>query len=160
MAQKTENEDTEFKSVPETLTPCTNNCGLTSNASTNNMCLNCFTNAATSSSSSSTSSSSVSTSFHFVTDAKPSHEMKPEPDIETRIGTPETHPVANREVNRCSGCKKKVGLTGFRCRCGDLFCSKHRYSDRHECSYDYKAAGKEAIARENPLVRAARIAGI
>ncbi|KAK3001594.1 hypothetical protein RJ639_021600 [Escallonia herrerae] len=62
-----------------------------------------------------------------------------------------------REVNRCSGCKRKVGLMGFRCRCGDMFCSEHRYSDRHDCSFDYKAAGREAIARENPLVRAAKI---
>ncbi|OIW15445.1 hypothetical protein TanjilG_28644 [Lupinus angustifolius] len=64
---------------------------------------------------------------------------------------------AKRIVNRCSGCRRRVGLIGFRCRCGDLFCSEHRYSDRHECSYDYKAAGKEAIARENPLIRAAKI---
>ena len=64
---------------------------------------------------------------------------------------------AKRVVNRCSGCRRKVGLTGFRCRCGELFCSEHRYSDRHDCSYDYKAAGREAIARENPVVRAAKI---
>ncbi|KAH9613657.1 hypothetical protein KSS87_006965 [Heliosperma pusillum] len=64
---------------------------------------------------------------------------------------------AKRSVNRCSGCRKRVGLTGFRCRCGDLFCSEHRYTDRHECSYDYKAAGRAAIARENPVVRAAKI---
>jgi len=50
-----------------------------------------------------------------------------------------------------------VGLTGFRCRCGELFCGAHRYSDRHGCSYDYKGAGKDAIARENPVVRAAKI---
>ncbi|XP_057480965.1 zinc finger A20 and AN1 domain-containing stress-associated protein 5-like [Actinidia eriantha] len=62
-----------------------------------------------------------------------------------------------REVNRCSGCRRKVGLTGFRCRCGELFCSEHRYSDRHDCSFDYKAAGREAIARENPVVRPAKI---
>ncbi|MBA0680351.1 hypothetical protein Goari_012056 [Gossypium aridum] len=62
-----------------------------------------------------------------------------------------------KSVNRCSGCRKRVGLTGFRCRCGELFCSDHRYSDRHDCSYDYKAAGREAIARENPVVKAAKI---
>ncbi|XP_075077409.1 zinc finger A20 and AN1 domain-containing stress-associated protein 5 [Nicotiana tabacum] len=64
-----------------------------------------------------------------------------------------------REANRCSGigCRRKVGLIGFRCRCGDVFCSEHRYSDRHGCSYDYKAVGREAIARENPVVRAAKI---
>lgn len=57
----------------------------------------------------------------------------------------------------CTGCRKKLGLMGFRCRCGDMFCSEHRYSDRHDCSYDYKAAGREAIARENPVVKAAKI---
>ncbi|XP_024983083.1 zinc finger A20 and AN1 domain-containing stress-associated protein 5-like [Cynara cardunculus var. scolymus] len=62
-----------------------------------------------------------------------------------------------RDVNRCSGCRRKVGLTGFRCRCGEMFCSEHRYSDRHDCSYDYKAAGREAISRENPMVRPAKI---
>ncbi|XP_074310539.1 zinc finger A20 and AN1 domain-containing stress-associated protein 1-like [Silene latifolia] len=71
-----------------------------------------------------------------------------------QASTPDT---AKRPVNRCSGCRKRVGLTGFRCRCGDLFCSDHRYSDRHDCSYDYKSAGREAIARENPVVRAAKI---
>ncbi|KAL2940824.1 Zinc finger A20 and AN1 domain-containing stress-associated protein 5 [Bienertia sinuspersici] len=67
-----------------------------------------------------------------------------------------TTPI-KKAVNRCSGCGKRVGLTGFRCRCGDLFCAEHRYSDRHDCSYDYKTAGREAIARENPVVRAAKI---
>ncbi|XP_076956779.1 uncharacterized protein LOC143632075 [Bidens hawaiensis] len=65
--------------------------------------------------------------------------------------------VVKKEVMRCSGCQKKVGLTGFRCRCGELFCSEHRYSDRHECGYDYKGVGREAIARENPVVKAAKI---
>ncbi|CAN6449196.1 unnamed protein product [Victoria cruziana] len=60
-------------------------------------------------------------------------------------------------VLRCSSCQKKVGLTGFRCRCGDLFCGRHRYSDAHDCSYDYKAKGREAIARENPVVKAAKV---
>ncbi|XP_076903008.1 zinc finger A20 and AN1 domain-containing stress-associated protein 5-like [Bidens hawaiensis] len=69
----------------------------------------------------------------------------------------DTNKLKKREINRCSGCRKKVGLTGFRCRCGEMFCSDHRYSDRHDCSYDYKAAGREAIARENPVVRAAKI---
>ncbi|CAD5179690.1 zinc finger AN1 domain-containing stress-associated protein 15-like [Musa acuminata AAA Group] len=62
-----------------------------------------------------------------------------------------------RFSKRCSTCRKKVGLTGFRCRCGDLFCGRHRYSDAHECSFDYKAAGREEIAKANPLIRAAKI---
>ncbi|KAL6966418.1 switch-activating protein Sap1 [Sarracenia purpurea var. burkii] len=68
-----------------------------------------------------------------------------------------TADAKRKEVNRCSGCRRKVGLTGFRCRCGELFCLEHRYSDRHDCSFDYKAAGREAIARENPVVRPAKL---
>ncbi|GFP87047.1 zinc finger a20 and an1 domain-containing stress-associated protein 5, partial [Phtheirospermum japonicum] len=39
-----------------------------------------------------------------------------------------------REVTRCSesGCRKKVGLMGFRCRCGDVFCSEHRGAGRRD----------------------------
>ncbi|RZS03358.1 hypothetical protein BHM03_00033539, partial [Ensete ventricosum] len=62
-----------------------------------------------------------------------------------------------RLVNRCSSCRKRVGLTGFRCRCGELFCAGHRYSDTHDCSFDYKAAGREQIAKANPLIRAAKL---
>eukprot|EP00475_Leptophrys_vorax_P018807 TRINITY_DN25679_c0_g1_i1.p1 TRINITY_DN25679_c0_g1~~TRINITY_DN25679_c0_g1_i1.p1 ORF type:complete len:176 (-),score=3.00 TRINITY_DN25679_c0_g1_i1:214-741(-) len=59
--------------------------------------------------------------------------------------------------NRCLVCKKKVGLTGFKCRCDGLFCSLHRYSDKHECSFDYKAAGREAIAKASPVIKADKI---
>ncbi|TVU44657.1 hypothetical protein EJB05_04103, partial [Eragrostis curvula] len=51
-----------------------------------------------------------------------------------------------------------VGLTGFRYRCGGTFCGSHRYTDAHACGFDYKAAGREQIAKQNPLVVAAKIA--
>ncbi|XP_042583234.1 AN1-type zinc finger protein 6 isoform X2 [Cyprinus carpio] len=54
--------------------------------------------------------------------------------------------------NRCFTCRKKVRLTGFDCRCGHLFCSIHRYSDVHNCSFDYKADAAEKIRKENPLI--------
>lgn len=54
--------------------------------------------------------------------------------------------------NRCHECRKKVGLTGFECRCGGLFCSLHRYSDKHKCSFDYHALGAEQIRKANPVV--------
>ncbi|XP_051993123.1 AN1-type zinc finger protein 6 isoform X2 [Xyrauchen texanus] len=54
--------------------------------------------------------------------------------------------------NRCFTCRKKVGLTGFDCRCGNIFCTAHRYSDTHNCSFDYKADAAEKIRKENPLI--------
>ena len=63
-------------------------------------------------------------------------------------------------TNRCFQCNKKVGLTGFGCRCGNTFCSVHRYSDKHGCSFDYKAAGREEIKTANPVVNAEKVARI
>ncbi|KAJ0657337.1 putative transcription regulator A20-like family [Helianthus debilis subsp. tardiflorus] len=104
---------------------------------------------------------------NVIVDFRPNSASSPEnPDLSRKRRLEASEPVSEssgdgfkrrRVVNRCSGCKKKVGLIGFTCRCGEMFCSEHRYSDRHDCSYDYKAAGREAIARENPVVRAAKI---
>ncbi|WRX18328.1 zinc finger protein, partial [Theobroma cacao] len=52
--------------------------------------------------------------------------------------------------NRCNSRNKRVGLTRFTCRCGNLFCGKHRYPEEHECCVDLKAIGREALVKENP----------
>lgn len=56
--------------------------------------------------------------------------------------------------SRCMSCKKKVGLLGFHCRCGGTYCEKHRYSDKHECTYDYKTHGRDQLAKDNPACAA------
>ncbi|XAR63427.1 hypothetical protein NMG60_11023360 [Bertholletia excelsa] len=158
MAQRTEKEETEFKVVPETITLCVNNCGVTGNPATNNMCQKCFN--ATTATTSSSSAAGITTPLNFSAgggDKSPRSTSSRSPDQAATVSDRSPVPTAKREVNRCSGCRRKVGLTGFRCRCGELFCAEHRYSDRHDCSYDYKAAGREAIARENPVVKAAKI---
>ena len=62
-----------------------------------------------------------------------------------------------KKKNRCLVCSKKIGLTGFTCRCGGLFCGIHRYTDKHECNFDYKALGAQEIKEANPVVRADKI---
>ena len=71
--------------------------------------------------------------------------------------TASSPPSKSSKRNRCFVCRKKVGLTGFECRCGSLFCSLHRYADKHECSFDYKKMGREEIQKRNPKVVAAKI---
>ncbi|AES88969.1 zinc finger AN1 domain stress-associated protein [Medicago truncatula] len=58
---------------------------------------------------------------------------------------------------RCSNCNKRVGLTGFNCRCGNLFCAVHRYSDKHDCPFDYRTSARDAIAKANPVVKAEKL---
>ncbi|KAG9138212.1 hypothetical protein Leryth_001440 [Lithospermum erythrorhizon] len=139
MAPRTEKEETEFNIVPESITPCINNCTLTINPTT-------------------ATSSSPATSA-APPPSSPSPRLSEPSSICPRLSAAAVV-VVKREVNRCWGCRRKVGLSGFRCRCGELFCSIHRYSDRHDCTYDYKSAGREAIERENPLVKAAKIVRI
>ena len=65
-----------------------------------------------------------------------------------------------KKKSRCLSCKKKLGLTGFSCRCGGLYCAIHRYSDKHECGFDYKAMGEKEISENNPLIVAQKVAKI
>ena len=58
---------------------------------------------------------------------------------------------------RCLTCRKKVGLTFFACRCGGIFCALHRYSDKHQCDFDYNALARQEIARNNPVIQGAKL---
>ncbi|KAH6558478.1 hypothetical protein KP509_1Z062000 [Ceratopteris richardii] len=65
--------------------------------------------------------------------------------------------VSDAKPIRCYSCRRRVGLTGFKCRCGNSFCSVHRYSEEHNCTFDYKAKAKKEIAANNPVVKAPKI---
>lgn len=57
----------------------------------------------------------------------------------------------NPKPTRCKTCNKKVGLTGFKCRCGGIYCAIHRYEKEHACSYDY--AGESNKQLETNLIK-------
>nr|KAF6267827.1 zinc finger AN1-type containing 6 [Pipistrellus kuhlii] len=82
-------------------------------------------------------------------------------DLQASVSDPAQQPAEEQDKslekpkqkkNRCFMCRKKVGLTGFECRCGNVYCGVHRYSDVHNCSYNYKADAAEKIRKENPVV--------
>ena len=47
----------------------------------------------------------------------------------------------------------------FTCKCSsiNLFCSKHRLPEYHNCTYDWFKEGKEKIIKENPLITTAKL---
>jgi hypothetical protein len=51
--------------------------------------------------------------------------------------------------SRCcfDGCKKKLTLTDFPCRCGETHCPMHRASELHNCSYDYKKDFRKVLLK-------------
>ena len=59
---------------------------------------------------------------------------------------------------RCHHCGKKTGLaTSYSCRCGNNFCSRHRYAELHACAFDYKSEGRLRLQNTNPLVQASKL---
>mmetsp|Transcript_40357 Transcript_40357/g.106929 ORF Transcript_40357/g.106929 Transcript_40357/m.106929 type:complete len:205 (+) Transcript_40357:75-689(+) len=63
-------------------------------------------------------------------------------------------------TSRCWTCNRKIGLTGFQCKCDYFFCAEHRYSDRHGCSFDFKAQGKQQLTKANPTIAPAKLESI
>lgn len=57
----------------------------------------------------------------------------------------DTHPTPptkkKKKTNRCAleECKCKLKLTDMKCRCNLIYCSRHRYPETHDCSWDPKS---------------------
>jgi hypothetical protein len=51
--------------------------------------------------------------------------------------------------NRCpvDGCKRRLMLTDFACRCGKTCCPSHRFADDHACTYDFKKDAKDVLLK-------------
>merc|ERR1719402_2091806 len=106
---------------------------------------------------------SVTEEYEDKNDSPKAKNYENSTKIEPSINTEDTGDEKQQNVkkkNRCLICRKKTGLTGFGCRCGGLFCSLHRYSQDHNCSFDYKALGEKEIAKNNPVVIAQKVAKI
>ncbi|RWS31699.1 AN1-type zinc finger protein 6-like protein, partial [Leptotrombidium deliense] len=72
-------------------------------------------------------------------------------DVSSTSETPKTDEKQKKKT-RCTHCKVKVGVIGFPCRCGGVFCANHRYANEHKCNFDYKELGAEEIRKSNPKV--------
>jgi len=162
--------DGDSTQKPNTPVMCANGCGFFGNPLTSNFCSKCYRDIQ------SRQQQSVipepRTQYEPV--QKPETNQTPTPSTPTPSSpastpTPTIPDTTTEEDNgdepkkvqtdttRCWSCNKKVGLLGFKCRCDYVFCSMHRYSDKHPCSFDYKAMARANLQKANPVIKGAKV---
>ncbi|KAK4492405.1 hypothetical protein RD792_003210 [Penstemon davidsonii] len=170
-----EHDETGCQPHPECPILCINNCGFFGSSSNMNMCSKCYKDLVLKQEQAKFAASSIDNIVNgsSSSDTKKESSLTITANIQSdvvekktislpSITTPSSseaseEPKPKEGHSRCTTCKKRVGLTGFKCRCGHLFCGSHRYSEKHDCPFDYRTAGKDAIAKANPVVKAEKL---
>ncbi|XP_073299979.1 zinc finger A20 and AN1 domain-containing stress-associated protein 8-like [Primulina huaijiensis] len=161
-----EHDETGFQPPLEGPILCVNNCGFFGSAGNMNMCSKCYKDQILKQEQAKIAASSLK---DIVTGTSSDNE-KGSTVAESAVAQTDlievktiTEPSINASnsvkegPSRCGACKKRVGLTGFNCRCGNVFCGLHRYSDKHECPFDYRTEAQDAIAKANPIIKAEKL---
>ena len=160
--------------APEGPILCVNNCGFFGSAATMNMCSKCHKDLVLKQEQAKLAASSIENIVNGSSSSSNGKEPVVAGSVDVSIGSVEPKvistqvscaPASSEGVeakvkegpNRCNSCRKRVGLTGFNCRCGNVFCAVHRYSDKHDCPIDYRTAARDAIAKANPVVKAEKL---
>ncbi|KAG4383794.1 hypothetical protein GLYMA_13G152916v4 [Glycine max] len=161
--------------TPEGHLLCANNCGFSGSTATMNLCSKCYGAIRLKEQEEASTKSTIETALSSSS-LKPSFSTSPPTLVDVLIESPppslaevavtvaveasssiSTSSGSVAQPNRCATCRKRVGLTGFKCRCGLTFCGAHRYSEKHACGFDFKTVGREEIARANPVIKAEKL---
>ncbi|CAL4969043.1 unnamed protein product [Urochloa decumbens] len=127
---------------------CANNCGFFGSPATLDLCSKCFRDLNPHHHQQPAAVAAPAPAAALPPSSSAAAVAVAEPEAPAAAAAP-----AGAASGRCASCRKRVGLTGFPCRCGATFCGAHRYPERHACAFDFRAAGRDAIARANPVVK-------
>ncbi|EOA15685.1 hypothetical protein CARUB_v10006394mg [Capsella rubella] len=120
---------------------CIRGCGFFSTSQTKNLCSKCYNDFL------------KDESARYLATLNNNSKTAAEAAEEVTAAEKATAVEVKKKSSRCNSCKKKVGLLGFQCRCGHMFCGTHRYPEEHSCPSDYKAVAIHELTKQNPIVK-------
>ena len=70
-----------------------------------------------------------------------------------KVEKPNKGKKKKKKPKRCQmeGCKKKLPITAYDCRCEKRFCNLHSSAESHNCSFDYKAFYRKNLENKGGL---------